>query len=70
MTNDDARDPAGSLGSRNEPAIHEKIAAIVYDAMRFDREATAPKWQNGNSFAEDRARTAADQIAVLLEAAE
>jgi hypothetical protein len=69
MTDEVNEMSAASRGSR-EPAIRERVAAVVYEAMRFDREATTPKWQDGNSFAEDRARKAADQIAVLLEAAE
>jgi hypothetical protein len=46
----------------------EAIAAIVHDAMRFDREANTPKWQAGNSNAESMARQAAWQIAGLLRA--
>jgi hypothetical protein len=46
----------------------EAIAAIVHDAMRFDREAKTPKWQAGNSNAESMARQAAWQIAGLLRA--
>ena len=44
-----------------------RMAALVYDAMRLDREAKTPKWQGGNSYAEDRARQAASQIAALSQ---
>jgi hypothetical protein len=48
----------------------ERVAQIVYEAMRFDRENYTPPWQNGNSRAEDEARaTAARLRAVVLEEA-
>jgi hypothetical protein len=57
-----AMSPA-SAGSQ----LREQIAALVHDAMRFDREAKTPKWQGGNSYAESRARQAAWQIATLSQ---
>ncbi len=62
-TNDSAAMPPASAGSQ----LREQIAAIVHDAMRFDREAKTPKWQGGNSYAESRARQAAWQIATLSQ---
>jgi hypothetical protein len=40
---------------------------MVHDAMRFEREGSTPKFKGGNSFAEDRARQAATEIAALLQ---
>ena len=57
--------PPASAGSQ----LREQIAALVHDAMRFDREAKTPKWQGGNSYAESRARQAAWQIATLFQPA-
>jgi hypothetical protein len=57
-----AMSPA-SAGSQ----LREQIAALVHDAMRFDREAKTPKWQGGNSYAESRARQAAWQIATMFQ---
>ena len=59
-------------GSEPSPAsagsqLRDQIAALVHDAMRFDREAKTPTWQGGNSYAESRARQAAWQIATLLQ---
>ena len=62
-TNGDAEPSPASAGSQ----LREQIAALVHDAMRFDREAKTPKWQGGNSYAESRARQAAWQIATLLQ---
>ncbi len=62
-THDSAAMPPASAGSQ----LREQIAAIVHDAMRFDREAKTPKWQGGNSYAESRARQAAWQIATLSQ---
>jgi hypothetical protein len=61
--NDDAEPSLASAGSQ----LREQIAALVHDAMRFDREAKTPKWQGGNSYAESRARQAAWQIATLFQ---
>jgi nitroreductase len=47
----------------------EKVASIVYAAMRFDREDVTPEWQAGNSHAEYRARQAATEIAEMLRCA-
>jgi hypothetical protein len=58
--------PAAS-GIRSEQALRENVAAIVHDAMRFEREGSTPKFKGGNSFAEDRARQAATEIAALLQ---
>jgi hypothetical protein len=55
--------PPASAGSQ----LREQIAALVHDAMRFDREAKTPKWQGGNSYAESRAMLAASQIVKLLQ---
>jgi len=55
--------PPASAGSQ----LREQIAALVHDAMRFDREEKTPKWQGGNSYAERRARQAAWQIATLFQ---
>ena len=55
--------PPASDGSQ----LREKIAALVHDAMRFDREAKTPTWQGGSSYAESRARQAAWQIATLFQ---
>ena len=49
--------------------LREQVAAIVHEAMRFYRVAETAKWQGGNSFAEDRAREAATEIAELTQAA-
>ena len=41
----------------NMADLKEQVAKIVYDAMRFDREDTTPKWTlSGNSHANDHAR--------------
>ena len=40
----------------------EAIAAIIYEAMRFDRENETPEWQGGNSIAETEARAKAVAI--------
>lgn len=40
----------------------ERVAQIVYEAMRFDRENYTPPWQNGNSLAEDEARATAARL--------
>ena len=45
----------------------ERIAAIIHQAMRFDRENKTPAWQGGNSFAEDAARRAAREVVALVE---
>ncbi len=65
MSNEtNAAEPSGaSAGSQ----LLEQIAALVHDAMRFDRETKTPKWQGGNSYAESRARQAAWQIATLFQ---
>ena len=57
--------PAAS-GVRSEHALREHVAAIVHDAMRFEREGITPTWQAGNSYAESRARQAALEIVALL----
>jgi len=62
-TDDAAAMPPASAGSQ----LREQIAALVHDAMRFDREAKTPKWQGGNSYAESRARQAAWEIATLSQ---
>jgi hypothetical protein len=62
-TRDEATPSPASVGSQPR----EQIAALVHDAMRFDREAKTPKWQGGNSYAESRARQAAWQIATLFQ---
>jgi hypothetical protein len=60
----DTNEPSlASAGSQ----LREQIAALVHDAMRFDREAKTPKWQGGNSYAESRARQAAWQISTLIQ---
>ena len=59
-----AMSPA-SAGSQ----LRERIAAIVHDAMRFEREDKTPKWQAGNSYAEGRARRAANDIAAVTRLA-
>lgn len=51
----------------NENVDVERIAAIIHQAMRFDREDKTPAWQGGNSFAEDAARRAAREIVALIE---
>jgi beta-glucosidase-like glycosyl hydrolase len=45
----------------------ERIAAIIHQAMRFDRENKTPAWQGGNSLAEDVARRAAREAISLME---
>ena len=40
----------------------EAIAAIIYEAMRFDRENETPEWQGGNSIAETEARAKAMRV--------
>ena len=59
-----AMSPA-SAGSQ----LRERIAALVHDAMRFEREDKTPKWQAGNSYAEGRARRAANDIAAVMRLA-
>jgi hypothetical protein len=49
--------------------LREQVASIVHEAMRFYRVAETAAWQGGNSFAEDRARQAAAEIAALFQAA-
>lgn len=44
----------------------EAVAAIVFEAMRFDREDEVPKWAGGNSHAENEARSKA--IAIIAAA--
>jgi hypothetical protein len=51
----------------NETFEVERIAAIIHQAMRFDRENKTPAWQGGNSFAEDASRRAAREIVALME---
>jgi len=60
---DAAAMPPASAGSQ----LREQIAALVHDAMRFDREAKTPKWYGGNSHAESRAMLAASRIVKLLQ---
>ena len=64
-TNDTAEPSGASAGSQ----LRVRIAAIVHDAMRLEREDKTPKWQGGNSYAEDRARRAADDIAEVMRIA-
>jgi len=64
-TQDAAEPYLASAGSQ----LRERISEIVYDAMRFGRDAKTPKWQGGNSDAESRARQAAWQIATLIQPA-
>jgi len=64
-TRDDAEPSLASAGSQ----LREQIAAIVHDAMRFEREDKTPKWQAGNSYAEGRARRAANDIAAVMRLA-
>jgi hypothetical protein len=61
---DSAAMPPASAGSQ----LREQIAAIVHDAMRFERE-DKPKWQAGNSYAEGWARRAANDIAAVMRLA-
>lgn len=50
-----------------KPGDIQKVAELVHEAMRFEREGETPKWQGGNSFAEDRARMAAHAIADICK---
>jgi hypothetical protein len=67
MSDDNTRDGAEPSLASDGSQLREQIAALVHDAMRFDREAKTPKWQGGNSYAESRARQAAWQIATLSQ---
>jgi hypothetical protein len=60
--------PEPSLASAGSQ-LRERIAALVHDAMRFEREDKTPKWQAGNSYAEGRARRAANDIAAVMRLA-
>ena len=64
-TQDGAEPSLASAGSQ----LRERIAALVHDAMRFEREDKTPKWQAGNSYAEGRARRAANDIAAVMRLA-
>jgi hypothetical protein len=67
MTNEnETAEPSGaSAGSQ----LRERVAALVHNAMRFEREDKTPKWQGGNSYAEGRARRAANDIAAVMRLA-
>ena len=67
MDTDNTQEPAEPSIASAGSQLREQIAAIVHDAMRFDREAKTPKWHGGNSYAESRARQAAWQIATLIQ---
>jgi hypothetical protein len=67
MSDDNTQDAAEPSGASAGYQLREQVAALVHDAMRFDREAKTPTWQGGNSYAEDRARQAASQIATLSQ---
>jgi hypothetical protein len=69
MSNDNTRDAAEPSLASAGSQLREQIAALVHDAMRFDREAKTPKWQGGNSYAEGRARRAANDIAAVMRLA-
>lgn len=58
-----------SKTGEGQSGMRDQVAAIVHEAMRFDRLAGTPKWKGGNSFAESRARQAAAEIAELMQAA-
>jgi hypothetical protein len=51
--------PAASVGGDK---LRDQIAAIVYEAMRFQRDEIVPPWKGGNSLGEDRARAAAERL--------
>jgi hypothetical protein len=42
------------------------VAAVIYEAMRWERKESPPSWQDGNSLAEGRARMGAAEIAAIL----
>ena len=42
------------------------VAAVIYEAMRWERKESTPAWQDGNSLAEGRARMAAAEIVAML----
>ena len=69
MNTDNTRDEATPSPASAGSQPREQIAAIVHDAMRFEREDKTPKWQAGNSYAEGRARRAANDIAAVMRLA-